>query len=104
AIHYYFSTAALLNRLTMMTLLLLWILLGAPAVLAQASSTPKRVVVFYWYDKDYPWNVMFDESFQAALHSAGSPPVEYYAEYLETNRFPAEKSSQLLHDYLQQKY
>src|SRR6478752_50527 len=91
-------SAALIARVTVMSVLLFWILisLGASAVLAQDSSGPKRVMVLYWYDKDYPWNVMFDQSFQAALHSAGSPPIEYYAEYLETNRFPAEKSSQLL--------
>jgi hypothetical protein len=99
-------SAALIARVTVLSALLFWILisLGAPAVLAQDSSGPKRVMVLYWYDKDYPWNVMFDQSFQAALHSAGSPPVEYYAEYLETNRFPAGKLSQLLHDYLRQKY
>jgi hypothetical protein len=99
-------SAALIARVTVLSALLFWILisLGAPAVLAQDSSGPKRVMVLYWYDKDYPWNVMFDQSFQAALHSTGSAPVEYYAEYLETNRFPGEKSSQLLHDYLRQKY
>jgi len=87
--------------------LLVWIVISlwsSASVPAQSSSNAKRVVVLYWYDKDYPWNVMFDQSFQAALRSTGSAPVEYYAEYLETNRFPGEKLSQLLHDYLRQKY
>jgi len=47
---------------------------------------------------------MFDQSFQAALKSAPSEKVEYYAEYLETNRFPPDKIYSLLHDYLRQKY
>jgi len=93
------------SRAIMATVLLMLVFsLWAAVASAEGSSSPKRVVVLYWYDKDYPWNVMFDQSFQAALHSAASRPVEYYAEYLETNRFPAEKSSQLLHDYLREKY
>jgi PAS domain S-box-containing protein len=98
-------SATLGSRTCLTIALLIPFVFSLVSLAAQAEgSSPKRVVVFYWYDKDYPWNVMFDQSFQAALHSAGSPPIEYYAEYLETNRFPAEKSSQLLHDYLRQKY
>jgi len=98
-------SATLVSRAALAIALLIPLIFSLGSLSARAEgSSPKRVVVFYWYDKDYPWNVMFDQSFQAALHSAGSPPVEYYAEYLETNRFPAEKSSQLLHDYLRQKY
>lgn len=68
------------------------------------AQTPKRVLVVYWYDKDYPWNTMFDQRFRASLNSAASQPVEYYAEYLETNRFPPDQVSAWLHDYLRQKY
>src|SRR6185503_406432 len=104
--HYYPRTPGFVSPLALTAALIVWIVisLGVPAVLAQPSSSPKRVVVLYWYDKDYPWNVSFDQSFQAALHSTGSVPVEYYAEYLETNRFSGEKLSQVLHDYLRQKY
>jgi PAS domain S-box-containing protein len=62
------------------------------------------VLVLYWYNKDYPWNVNFERSFQAALRSAGSGAFEYYPEYLESNRFPGENQSLFLHDYLRQKY
>jgi PAS domain S-box-containing protein len=99
-------SAARVSRMTVTTVLVtllvfsLWSLV-APA---QESTRPKRVVVLYWYDKDYPWNVLFDQSFQAALHATGSVPIEYYSEYLETNRFPVERTSDLLHDYLRQKY
>ena len=71
---------------------------------AQQSAAPKRVLVLYWYDKDFPGNVTFDQSFQAALQSAPAGTVEYYPEYLESNRFPGENQSSLLHDYLRQKY
>src|SRR5262245_5856647 len=70
----------------------------------QQPASPRRVLVLYWYNKDYPWNVNFDRSFQAAMHSARGGPFEYYPEYLESNRFPGESQSLLLRDYLRQKY
>jgi signal transduction histidine kinase len=73
-------------------------------VQAQQSRTPKRVLALYWYNKDFPGNVNFDRSFQARLDSSGIGGVEYYAEYLESNRFPGQVQEQLLRDYLRQKY
>src|SRR5262245_19919991 len=64
------------------------------------TARPKRVVVLYWYDKDYLGNIQFDQSFQKTLQSAPAGSVEYYAEYLETNRFPGETASLALRDYL----
>jgi signal transduction histidine kinase len=70
---------------------------------AQQSAAPKRVLVLYWYNKDFPGNVLFEQSFKAVLQSQ-SQPIEYYAEYLESNRFPGEAQSVVLRDYLRQKY
>src|SRR5262245_58050203 len=76
-----------------------------PAVArADQPAAPKRVLVLYWYNKDYPWNVKFDRGFQAALQSSMAGNVEYYPEYLESNRFPGENQSHLLRDYLREKY
>jgi PAS domain S-box-containing protein len=74
------------------------------ATRAQADAEPKRVLVLYWYDKDFHFNAKFDQGFQAALQSAPTGSVEYYAEYLESNRFPGESQSQLFRDYLRHKY
>ncbi len=71
---------------------------------AQQSAAPKRVLVLYWYNKDFPGNVRFDQGFQAGLQSAPAGSIEYYPEYLDTSRFPGENQSQLLHDYLRRKY
>ncbi|HEY3037410.1 MAG TPA: PAS domain S-box protein [Pyrinomonadaceae bacterium] len=71
---------------------------------AQRSAVPKRVLVLYWYSKDFPWNVKFDQTFQAALQSARPKTAEYYPEYLESNRFPGENQTLLFHDYLKHKY
>src|SRR5215510_10897518 len=86
--------------------LLVWVVvLMAPSVArAQQSAAPKRVLVLYWYGKDFPANVRFDQSFQAALPSAPGGTVEYYPEYLESDRFPGESQAQGLCDYLRRKY
>lgn len=76
--------------------------LGPTYVRAQPSSAPKSVLVLYWYNRDYPWNVNFNQSFRAALGPAET--IDYYSEYLESNRFPGENQSLLLRDYLRQKY
>src|SRR5262245_43251657 len=86
--------------------LLFWVVvLMAPLVArAQQSAAPKRVLVLYWYGKDFPANVRFDQSFQAALQSAPDGTVEYYPEYFESDRFPGENQAQGLWDYLRRKY
>src|SRR5262249_45541541 len=71
---------------------------------AQQSKTPKRVLVLYWYGRDFPHNAEFDRSFQNVLNSAAPGSIEYYPEYLETDRFPGEEQALLLRDYLRQKY
>src|SRR5215813_4877246 len=86
--------------------LLFWVVaLMTPSVArAQQTAGPKRVLVLYWYGKDFPANIRFDRSFQAALQSAPDGTVEYYPEYLESDRFPGESQAQGLRDYLRQKY
>ncbi|HZJ43790.1 MAG TPA: sigma 54-interacting transcriptional regulator [Pyrinomonadaceae bacterium] len=81
-------------------LALSWLPLVIPA---QQLPAPKRVLVLYWYDKSYPGHVLWDQSFQAVLKSIPDN-IEYYPEYLEVNRFPGENQSQVLHDYLLNKY
>lgn len=74
------------------------------AALAQQTAAPKRVMVLYWYGKDFPGHVRWEQSFQAALQTSPGGTIEYYPEYLEENRFPGEHQSEALHNYLQQKY
>jgi signal transduction histidine kinase len=80
------------------------ILLAPRPTWAQEHASPKRVLVLYWYDKGFTGHVRWDESFQNALRSAPEGSIEYYPEYLEANRFPGETQSQILRDYLRQKY
>src|SRR5215471_3760651 len=70
----------------------------------EQGPAPKRIVVLYWEDKDFPGNVRFDKSFQGGLQSAAAGTVEYHSEYLESDRFPGENQAVVLRDYLRQKY
>ena len=81
------------------------VLLLLPSIArAQQVATPKRILLLYWNDRDYAGNIAFEQNFRAVLQSAPPGTVEYYSEYLESNRFPGEKQSLLLRDYLRTKY
>jgi len=78
-------------------------LLLAQGVRAQAIA-PKRVVVLYWDNKEFPGNARFEESFKAQLHLARRQDVEYFPEYFEYSRFPNENHTVSFRNYLQEKY
>ncbi|HKQ79534.1 MAG TPA: ABC transporter substrate binding protein [Blastocatellia bacterium] len=81
------------------------ILALAPLVAGAAEPTaPKGVLVLYWYGKDDPANIIVDQRIQAVLRSAPPGSIEYYAEYLETDRFPGERQALLMRNYLSEKY
>ena len=69
---------------------------------AQETRATKRILALYWYGKDFPTNVSFDQNLKSVFQNEAG--VEYYAEYLESNRFPGEAQSAVLRDYLRQKY
>src|SRR5262245_26360764 len=95
-----------LTRLMAGAALLAWLTLPPlpPVVSAQEHPSPKRVLVLYWYGKDFPANVALDKGVQTVLRSNVARAVEYFPEYLESNRFPGENQSIALHDYLRRKY
>lgn len=72
-------------------------------VVTAQTTSPKRVVVVYWDNKDFPGNVRFDEAFQSQLRSL-LPNAEYYPEYLESSRFPGEQLELNFSRYLREKY
>src|SRR5687767_11832320 len=71
---------------------------------AQPPEAPKRVLVLYWYHKDFPLNVSMERGFRDALAAERRVAVEYYSENLESDRFPGTRQEQAFHDYLRQKY
>ena len=75
----------------------------APEVHAQATA-PKRLVVIYWDNKEFPGNVRFEESFKAQLQLDRRQDLEYFPEYFDVSRFPDESHAVSFRNYLQAKY
>jgi signal transduction histidine kinase len=73
-------------------------------VVAAQTTTPKRVVVLYWDNKEFPGNARFEESFKTRLQLGQRQDVEYFPEYFEYSRFPEEKHITSFRDYLHAKY
>jgi PAS domain S-box-containing protein len=83
-------------------ILITGLLLASPAR-TQQSASPKRVLVLYWQTRLVPSNVLFEQKFEAVMRS--SPEwTEYYAEFLDTDRFPGDAQLVMFHDYVKQKY
>ena len=74
-----------------------------PVARAQATA-PKRVVVLYWDNKEFPGNAKFEESFKSRLQLDRRQDVEYFPEYFEASRFPEENTAVTFRNYLQAKY
>jgi signal transduction histidine kinase len=75
----------------------------AQSVRAQAI-VPKRVVVLYWDNKEFPGNARFEESLKAQLQLDRRHDVEYFPEYFEFSRFPEENHIVSFRNYLRAKY
>jgi PAS domain S-box-containing protein len=62
------------------------------------------VLVLYWYDRAFSSTSRWEETFETALQAGSNERIEYYPEFLQSDKFPGEQQSQALHDYLKQKY
>ena len=70
---------------------------------AQASS-PRTVLTVHGSSEDFPGNQVSDAAIRKGLLSTSELQIDYYAEYLESDRFPAEQASLALRDYMARKY
>jgi signal transduction histidine kinase len=88
---------------------------AAPALLsaAMASAQPapvsgvenvRTVLTIHWSTEEFPSTPVVDAAIRATLLKHGAVPVDYFTEYLETDRFPPEEASESLRDYIQRKY
>jgi signal transduction histidine kinase len=75
----------------------------APADSAQAQSVRTALAV-HWSSEDYPSNPVIDGAIRRVLSSRNDAPVDYFSEYLESDRFPQEQATLAFRDYLQRKY
>src|SRR5499427_4201923 len=97
---------ALPRTLALLVLSLSWLVVFWPQsrTRGQNSPPPKTMLVLYWYGHDFVSNIRLDKDIREVLKSEPPGSVEYYPEYLESNRFPGERQSLLFRDYLAQKY
>src|SRR5829696_6674693 len=71
---------------------------------ASAAQPPRTVVAVYFSSEDYPPNSVHDAGIREGLFSRNDLPIDFFTEYLESDRFPAEQASLALRDYLAGKY
>src|ERR1700752_2957127 len=74
---------------------------------AAASAQPRPVrtaLAVHYSSEDYPSNPVVDGAIRQVLHSRDQAPVDYFAEYLESARFPDEQATLAFRDYLLRKY
>lgn len=75
------------------------------APLGRAQTTaPKRLVVLYWDNKEFPGNARFEKSLKAYLQLDRRQDIEYFPEYFEASRFPDQNTAVSFRNYLQAKY
>ena len=71
---------------------------------AWAQAQPHRTVLtVHWSSEDFPINALRDAAIRKVLLSS-DVPIDYYAEYLESDRFPAEEASLALRDSIARKF
>ncbi len=74
------------------------------APIAAARTTPHNVLIIHWGAEDFPGTHALEAAIREAGSGSESGPVNYYAEYLETEIFPAGAASLALRDYIRKKY
>jgi signal transduction histidine kinase len=89
---------------TVTRLIIVGVVCAFSLVASAQTTTPKRVVVLYWDNKDFPGNARFEDSFKTRLQLGQRQDVEYFPEYFELSRFPEEKHISSFRDYLKAKY
>ena len=89
-------------------------ILLATGFLAQGSTSTaatrlehpvsQTVLTIHWGSESDRATASLDGAIQRALLTNAALPINYFAEYLETEEFPAETASQALRDYIRRKY
>ena len=92
--------------LAALTAVLIPAVMCAPvAVQSQPPQPPqpaRAVLAIHWGAEDFPGTAALDAAIQGALRSGSDEPINYFAEYLESEAFPS--SLLPLRDYIAQKY
>jgi PAS domain S-box-containing protein len=71
---------------------------------AAQSAAVKTVLTIHWSTEEFPSTPVLDAAIREAFRSHPDILVDYFAEYLESDRFPAEEAFESLRDYIRRKY
>ena len=74
------------------------------SLFAQAAKPTPTVLTIHWGAEDFPGTAILDAAIHDALRGRDNVPINYYAEYLESETFPPEVADPALRDYIQRKY
>jgi len=71
---------------------------------ASDEAPPLRTILtIYWSSESFPGTEALDAVIQQGVQSH-SERIDYFAEYLESDRFPDEEATQAFEDYIRRKY
>ena len=83
---------------------MLALVLGTYVSAAAQPQSRRTVLVVHWSAEEFPINPPRDAAIREVLLAPSEVPIDYFAEYLESDRFEEPGASQALRDYIQQKY
>lgn len=91
------------SRLLSVALMVIGTVWVCPTGSAQTRA-PQTVLTIHWGVEDFPTNPVMDAAIRDALLSRSGAPVDYYAEYLESETLPPENTSVALRKYIRHKF
>src|SRR6476620_5434841 len=71
---------------------------------APAAEPQKAVLALYGSRPDLPSNVIVDEILRSTLERELGPRLDFYAEFIDTARWPEAETQSAVHDYLRRRY
>jgi signal transduction histidine kinase/ABC-type uncharacterized transport system substrate-binding protein len=74
------------------------------ALAAPPESQQHTVLTIHWGTEDFPAAPIVDAAIRQTLAADPDAPIDYFAEYLESDHFPAEEASEALAEYIRRKY
>jgi signal transduction histidine kinase len=81
---------------------MVWLAAWQPA---SGQQGPVRTVLgIYLGEEEFPSNPVLDRAIRETLTSRPDMPIEYFSEYLESERFDPTVATETLHDYIRAKY
>lgn len=68
------------------------------------DRSPRTVLVVHWGPEEFPATPAVNTALGEALTSDSELPIDFFTEYLESDRFPPDEATAALADYIRRKY